>query len=848
MKISGYGLLGLLLVCLVCLGFAGCDNFDGGGQALTSSPVSGQSGLPGGDPASSALAALNEVSAAAVEEQDASGDVLLTRLSLVLDLDATLGQLSEAAARVGATGIAFSRPGSPFLDLIVPRQESVSQVNELAQRLDGVAGILLAYPAAQFQVVALPSADGATAPKDALQHLLPTRFPGAWNLRRLADTSPQKVQVMVADLFGRTNQNFDSQLEGSVTLPPSALGTTQHGFQVVGTLAAKFDALQSHGANPSPKMLDINLINFAGFSRNQGLDQLHKQIANRRDVNKPVIVNLSLGYNNQKSAEVLGNSEAQVRSRIFEHYLEGLHWAFLTHRSEFADKVLLIQAAGNDRGGSLVRDYPGLQSARLSSPFAIAAVIDKIETFASDPALWNPQPGILADLRLDSKNLQDLLKLRESLLPGFLGSDRNLALVGSTNNRERLESLSVSDFSGDGANLFAVGESVETITEPGAGLLDGIVDGTSFSAPQVAGLASYLWLLDDTLAGASVERTLQLIRATAVSNNNVNGIIDAYGAVMALDARRGDRRMRQELLDVDGPGGRPDSKFDQTDLQKFEREYGLATPGGAPDPLSRDYSRHDLNGDGFTGGTGQSAFDLDAAGLSPQGEPIFSNLDVNVEGETVTFDERRLSDFEVLKYFAYVTGPGGQPLFYDTSAPNALSERSRIFGSPILEVTTLTTPAQANSVAELVPRGCDEDGTFLFDEAPTGQSFPFTLRAGSTTLNAVRLSPTRYQLNFSTSVPQALDCPDSRNREHGSGAVITLRVVASRPGRLTTRLIHREFPPDVFVDNLRGPNDGILTNVREIQHRFGVRVNNENREAVTLTNFPVLILDFEPSP
>ena len=98
---------------------------------------------------------------------------------------------------------------------------------------------------------------------------------------------------------------------------------------------------------------------------------------------------------------------------------------------------------------------------------------------------------------------------------------------------------------------------------------DGFVDGTSFSTPQVAGLASYLWLLDDSLRVLPVESTLKLLKATSRSNAQVSGLIDAYGAVLALDARRGELRMRRELLDVSGPQGVPDSKFNEFDLLAF---------------------------------------------------------------------------------------------------------------------------------------------------------------------------------------------------------------------------------------------------------------------------------------
>ena len=43
--------------------------------------------------------------------------------------------INAAMAKVGATGIGFSKPGSPYLTLIVPRQENGAKLAALAQLL-----------------------------------------------------------------------------------------------------------------------------------------------------------------------------------------------------------------------------------------------------------------------------------------------------------------------------------------------------------------------------------------------------------------------------------------------------------------------------------------------------------------------------------------------------------------------------------------------------------------------------------------------------------------------------------------------------------------------------------------
>lgn len=799
---------GVLVIWLALLAVGGCSGSDvaGSGQTATSTV---QAPIPAGNPAGSAVDALSDFSAAPVDDADIFGGVLLTRLTMVLRPEATLGDLQAAARLVGATGLAHSRRGSLFVDLVVPRQPDPRSLQELAERLQGRPGVLFAEAGTEFDVLELPPAGGPPVDTLDLLHMLAPRFPGAWNVRRLAGSPTQAVPVVVIDSYSGPHVNFDQQLEGSAPVPEFIPGRqNRHGYQVVGTLAARFDALQSHGANPVPRSLSLTLDQMAGLSRNQGLDQMFAAIERARGPARPVIVNLSLGVNNQASAELFGNRPEDVRSRMLGHYLDGLHWAQLTRDPDFADQVMLVVAAGNDRGKSLTKDYPGLQDGRLSTPFAIAAVADRLEDLATDPGLWNPPGAGLGDLRLAGAELADLLAARDAVLAGRTVTRRNLVLVGSLDFQERLDRVTVSSFSNNGAELFAVGESVATIPEEGEGESGGEASGTSFAAPQVAGLASYLWLLDETLRAEPVQKTLQLMRATSRGNAKVTGVIDAYGAVLALDARRGDFRMRRELLDVSGPGGVPDSRFNELDLQEFERVYGLANPAGPPEPNLRDYSRYDLNGDGFTGGTRKERFDLDAAGLDANGAPMFNLVQVDVEGARVDLDEEALSDLDILKFYSYLTGSDGQPLLYDTSSPEALQERRRIFsGDPDLLVVTLVGNSRGDltSISELITScgaGDQPVGNLVRDFPTTSQPLPFTMSAGSASVSIVKASPSVVTVDFSATLPASAVC-GIRDVSSVSGFDAFVVLVASKPGVL--RIESRtglDSPPTVVLTGL----------------------------------------------
>lgn len=431
--------VGAILIWVSWWGVSGCGS-QAGQSAATAVVSPGNTGiqpLPAGDVRGSALAALSEVRSQPVAAADIDGDTLLTRLSLVLRTDATLAQLLDAAKKVGASGVAFSRPGSPFLDLEVPRQGDARQLEELAQRLRGEPGILLATGAQQFGLQALPSADGLTAPVEALDHLLATRFPGAWNVKRQADLG-QKIRVIVADIYGGPHSVFDSQMEGAVTF--SALDPAlviDHGFKVLSTLAARFDSLQSHAANPSPRNLDLRAVSLRGISRQQGLDELFSEIQNFSG-SQPVIVNLSLGFNTGVDfGNTRGLGAFGLRIKLESHYLDGLHWASLMQQAAgFEDRVLLVNSAGNDRLTSLGQAYPGIRSSLLNSPFSLATAIDRIERLAVDEVLWNPPDGPVGDLRLDSSALDGLVAERQALLGGRPVACKNLLRVGSTTKRE----------------------------------------------------------------------------------------------------------------------------------------------------------------------------------------------------------------------------------------------------------------------------------------------------------------------------------------------------------------------------------------------------------------------------
>jgi hypothetical protein len=193
-----------------------------------------------------------------------------------------------------------------------------------------------------------------------------------------------------------------------------------------------------------------------------------------------------------------------------------------------------------------------------------------------------------------------------------------------------------------------MGTEIWSLTGPRATELEvnaGYKTGTSMAAPQVAGVAAYLWALAPQLSPQEVKAII-LHTAQAVPECTGPGesvpVIDAYAAVLAAD-RGGSLAVRRTLLDVadaEGLSG-TNGRFDAWDVAVLKSE--LEAANGAT-----DYSRFDLNGDGNTGGPARRRFDLDANEL-----PAYSHLTRTIGGGSRDFDESALTDLDVLCYYAF---------------------------------------------------------------------------------------------------------------------------------------------------------------------------------------------------
>jgi hypothetical protein len=732
---------------------------------------------------------------AAVE--DLADDLLLSRISLVLTHEATVADFNAATQKIGSTAIAFSRTNSPFMTLAVPRQPNGAALKRLAALLRDQPGIALAVPGRQPEGKVLPSENGTTVAADSLDHLWASGFPAAWNVRALAqaECGSRKVTVIVPDLYLAAPSNaFQDQVPGASEnfdpipqQPRNPDAVNIHGYEVAAVLAGKFDGIPPTGANPFPECLKIVPIDVSGFDFFEAVDVIGRAI--EREEGK-VIVNGSIGYpitlcgsngNDPCSTSVLRNTPAlDLQEQLMFRIAAGVLWGEFAAQPPAVDDMLLAVAAGNERNnetyGALGQVYAGFRRARLASPFAIATQLPSLPTTLTADRLWTTPDFGFPKLTFDDARIDQVLhEFQVGIIP--LVPDRNLTLVGSTTQGTTVNEVDRSPFSNDDPDLYAVGQAV-------TGLGSVALKGTSFSATQVAGLASYLWLLDSDLRSRPVEETLRIIRGTSRENGKVESFIDAYAAVLALDALHQTKQIRKALLDVNNDG-----VFNHFDLQAFVTAYQLDTPNPPSIPAARDYSRFDLNGDGFTGGILTERFDLDADGLEPNGAPRYTPVNATMGGVAIPLNEAALTDVQILCYYAYgVDSTTGVP-FYDASGDTE-DVRGTLSAHCITMQMDVQLPRSFATSATLTVTVQRPDGAGGFESAPNllVQLTLTALPQGCTTASA---SPSSGRTNgsgqFSATVSFGSRCTDvtvtvTARVDEGSPPLVQQTVRASARG------------------------------------------------------------------
>lgn len=630
-------------------------------QTILAVQVAG--GLPGASSAP-AIDAFSDLSPRRTDASDIENGVIMTQLVIWIAPDATVGQVNDAIRRAGASIVGMSE-GVPLLTIAVPRQPDLDALLAIRRAVESLPGIRRAFLSNVGHPFQLP----VQLSEFVDFHLVPTRFPAAWNVRSLVVDSKGNclkplVPVVVADEFKapppdiktlNSLVSFDLEIPNFPDPAPGTPSGLDHGNLVTVVLGALFNDAPRTGANPFSQCLAVTGLDLTGLAMPDAMDLISKNLPGGKS-----ILNYSAGYFNCSLAPCL--PQFFERNTPIERAVLASVWQMVT--ADRSADFLVAAGAGNARQYAEFDYYPGLGQAAAASPFTLATLpLDEFGAFLQDSVLWQAQQPGFRDLAVTTEELQ---WLREQFGP--YRPAKNVLKVGSTKYGSTLADLIESDFSNTGADVAAVGEEIETLNRDNQ---EHLVAGTSFAAPQVAGLASYLWLLSDDLRSRPAEDTVTLIRNTA---QGPAWGIDAYSAVLALDQfDPAALRIRKALLDVndDGDG---DGVFDHLDLLEFEKAYRLKDPNSPTIPTERDHSRFDLNGDGYTGGIVTYPFDLDIDAPALE-KPNVNAVDAEIEGYAITLNEAALSDIQILCYYAY------SPLYANgTPTDEAIQARSTILG------------------------------------------------------------------------------------------------------------------------------------------------------------------------
>jgi hypothetical protein len=588
-----------------------------------------------GDPDSPASAAVYDyrsnasVSEAAVTRFAEGGNVVRTRLTLGFFETATAGRINAILAAESALIISMVK-GVHQLVIEFPDPGTPANLEAVAVRLGQQPEIRYARYTRMIEKNLLPSNfDPQTDDYGLIDHNLAVRAHAAWNARAALDyATSDPPMLIVGDYFGDGLPNDDFDVNGySGDFQWGKLD--DHGYHVLGIIAADFGGnVNSRGQATGifPGRLPLRVVDLQlGYDSATFDQEVVRVIKNTVAVqDRNVVLNTSLG-SGCPSPRTRACVEPEALSWL--ELIRGPVAYFDGETGLLETKVLNLTAAGNIKSAG---DFP----ASFNSGYAMAR--------------------LLADLYNDWNVL--LPRLTNTLVV-----ENRINSAAGPFKAECL--LKDSKYPGD---ISAVGTDVWSLT--GASTGADSFDGTSMATPQVAGLAAYVWALKPSLTPQQVMFILQETADASPPDNSYpqcnqdippqppSPVIDAYAAVLAVDKAlaltggepTASAPVRLTILDVaDGSGG-PGSnlKFDDKDIQLFLEAFENA-------PEDPDYSRFDLNGDGYTGSGKTRRFDLNADFDFSNGLTLDAVVTQELQGQTEQFNETRATDEEILCYYAY---------------------------------------------------------------------------------------------------------------------------------------------------------------------------------------------------
>jgi Subtilase family len=538
-----------------------------------------------------------------------------TQIELELEDGATAAELAALLAQLDGE-VVSSLEGVPILTVRIPDPGSLDALRALVAGLAGEPGLAHADLLTLPVTTELPD-NVQASDVSPVRPQLASFASGAWNARE-ALTGVTPPGFLIADFFGDGAPG--GEVAATVTASDFVTGNPHaHGYTVLGLAAAAFEsgataqlqADQATGmwAGPALPLRAVDLRrSLAGSALQDRILQVVRQM--------PGDVVLNTSFADGCAAGPTGCAASAIER-------DARQWISRVRLSDLEQRFLHVSAAGN-----IYPHLPNDTAATLGSAFNAAA---------------------------------------RRPLPGGLNNLRNTLVVENTTSSAPSAGVPVrpvclTSTSKTGGQISAVGNDIHSLGAPGTGrlLTNG---GTSSAAPQVAGAAAMLWALDPN---ATPEQLIARMTATARAVDVDSAAdsrcgtttpapgLDFYAAVLATDSAVRSPA-REAVLDADADGD-----FDAQDIAAFRDAFVASTQDGTVD---LDYGRHDLNGDGYTGG-GRARMDLDAS--QPVGWTFSRRRDVL--GLEIGHDETDVRDLDVLCHEAHGPLYEGDPAARDTFA------------------------------------------------------------------------------------------------------------------------------------------------------------------------------------
>ena len=555
----------------------------------------------------------------------------LTHIEIGFKLDATVQEVNSLIDSIGGRIIGMLE-GVGIVLVKIPNPGSVDALDGIIQQLEANSIVRFATKTHLVSLSTLPGNHESLDYLDRIDHHLAVRAQAAWNARDFLESGNTSPPVLVVtDKFG-VQDSLSGDFNINIMNPEElASGTTPdfHGYHVLGIIAGSFGGDTSErglitGMYPGSQPLDTWLVDLILASQANRSDiallefgiiySVLEEVRWSRISLPNIVVNTSISSRCDTPENVQRLcSDNEYTRRAALSWIEKVRGSgHLTEPGRNVETLFLhVVAAGN----VLVQ---GDTDARFASPFTAATLLTDLQD-----ANGNPVPPLINTLVV------------ENAINSSTSPYKPVCLNGTSKR---------------GGNTSAIGTRVWSFSGPQTGVAQ--ASGTSQAAPQVTGLAAYIWVLDPSLSTTDVKNILTSTARFITPDPQVDPscsqdtpapVIDAYLGVLAVDRDFDHAPVRMEILDVANSLGAygGNGSFDEKDVEFF-----LAQIEAGPSDDYKD-SRYDLNGDGRVGGDGKERFDLDMDKL------IESQVIQTIGGKEVTFNENAVTDLQVLCYYAY---------------------------------------------------------------------------------------------------------------------------------------------------------------------------------------------------